>query len=123
MKKDTNYLAAVEKAIVEKYGKATVQDFRSEWEAEKEKKYLGELNGARKRARNQKNKQTHRPKDDRGCGVCKTYSFSRSDDLYMNRFKCCKCCYIDFVDANEENWQNGWRPSPQQINLSKRRRK
>ena len=119
MKKDTNYLAAVEKAIVEKYGKATVQDFRSEWEAEKEKKYLGELNGARKRARNQKNKQTHRPKDDRGCGVCKTYSFSRSDDLYMNRFKCCFDCYIQFVEGREERWSEGWRPGKNTMAIMK----
>jgi hypothetical protein len=30
MKKDPNYIAAVEKAITEKYGKNTVQDFRNE---------------------------------------------------------------------------------------------
>ena len=36
MKKDYNYIAAVEKAIAEKYGKDTVQDFRSTWEEEKE---------------------------------------------------------------------------------------
>jgi phage FluMu gp28-like protein len=84
MKKDTNYLASVEKAIAEKYGKDTVQDFRSEWETEKEKKYLRELKNARKKTSDPKNKQTCRPKDDRSCGVCKTYSFSRSDDLYIN---------------------------------------
>ena len=123
MKKDTNYLASVEKAIAEKYGKTTVQDFRSEWETEREKKYLEDLKVARTKMNDRKNKQTSRTKDDRSCGVCKTYSFSRSDDLYMNRFKCCKWCYIDFVEANEESWQNGWRPSSQQINLSKRRRK
>ena len=36
-KKDYNLIAAFEKAIVEKYGKNTVQDFRSHWEEEKEK--------------------------------------------------------------------------------------
>ena len=32
MSKDYNYIAAVEKAISEKYGKDTVQDFRSGWD-------------------------------------------------------------------------------------------
>ena len=31
------YVASVEKAIAEKYGKDTVQDFRSHWDEEKEK--------------------------------------------------------------------------------------
>ena len=40
MKKDPNYIAAVEKAIAEKYGKDTVQDFRNDWEEEKEKELI-----------------------------------------------------------------------------------
>ena len=42
-KKDPNYIAAVEKSIAEKYGKVTVQDFRSEWSPEKEKEYVEEF--------------------------------------------------------------------------------
>ena len=42
-RKDPNYIAAVEKAITEKYGKDTVQDFRNEWKEEKEKEYLNQL--------------------------------------------------------------------------------
>ena len=38
MSKDYNYIAAVEKAISEKYGKDTVQDFRSTWATDKEEK-------------------------------------------------------------------------------------
>ena len=37
MKHDPNYIAAIEKAIAEKYGKDTVQDFRNEWQEDKEK--------------------------------------------------------------------------------------
>ena len=36
MKKDPNYIAAIEKAIAEKYGKNTVQDFRNEWDENRE---------------------------------------------------------------------------------------
>ena len=42
-KSDYNYIAAVEKAITKKYGKDTVQDFRSDWQQEKEKDYLDQL--------------------------------------------------------------------------------
>lgn len=41
--KDYDYLASVEKAIAEKYGKDTVQDFRSSWEEDREKEYLEQL--------------------------------------------------------------------------------
>ena len=47
MKKDLNYVAAVEKAISEKYGKEAVQDFRSTWEPEREESYLVQLKNRR----------------------------------------------------------------------------
>ena len=52
MGKDLNYIAAVEKAISEKYGKNTVQDFRSEWHEDKEKDYLEQLKNRRLRKQN-----------------------------------------------------------------------
>ena len=42
-KKDWNYIAAIEKAIVEKYGKQTAQDFRADWESSKENSYLNQI--------------------------------------------------------------------------------
>ena len=42
-KKDYDFVAAVEVAIAEKYGKDTVQDFRSKWDSDKEKAYLEQL--------------------------------------------------------------------------------
>lgn len=135
-KKDPNYIAALEKAISEKYGKDTVQDFRNTWEEDKEKEYLEQLKilqtkldvfkenqeeviigdvKIRKRRRDQN--------EDRTCPVCKTYSFSRSDDLYMNRFKSCHDCYIDFIFGREEAWKNGERPIDEHIEYALRRRK
>ena len=38
--KDPNRIAAIEKAITEKYGKETVENPRSRWNEEKEKEYL-----------------------------------------------------------------------------------
>ena len=133
MNKDYNYIAAVEKAIAEKYGKDTVQDFRAGWKSDKENVYLSQLSDRRKKlVKNYERKKTYtageieiktkrkRSTGQRSCPVCKTYSFSSRDDLYMNRFKCCQQCYIDYVEFREERWKSGWRPGdrdwkPQQL--------
>ena len=41
--KDPNYAVKVEQAIAKKYGKETVVNPKSQWDDEKEKKYLDEL--------------------------------------------------------------------------------
>ncbi len=125
MKKDPNYIAAVEKAITEKYGKNTVQDFRNEWEEEKEKEYLKQLKDRSSTAGTKNKKyitvedgsvQIKRPNKekaaDRTCPVCKTYSFSGGDDLYMNRFQCCYDCHVKYMPNQyyEKKWLDGWRP-------------
>ena len=106
-KKDTNYVAAVEKAIAEKYGKDSVQDFRSSWDPDKEKSYLQQLKQINKNGIKENNPRTN---SGRSCPVCKTYSFSSKDDLYMNRFECCSQCYIEYVEFREDRWNSGWRP-------------
>ena len=124
MRKDLNYIAAVEKAISEKYGKNTVQDFRSEWHEDKEKDYLEQLKNRRLKKQNINrsrkkieigdvviSRRRLESQTDRVCPVCKTYSFSPVDDLYMNSFDCCHKCYINFVEFREERWKTGWRPS------------
>jgi ferredoxin-like protein FixX len=135
-RKDPNTIAAIEKAIAEKYGKNTVQDFRNEWKEDKEKDYLNQLKETRiKRDKFSiskeeiivgdvkiKKRRDHK-KCDRTCPVCKTYSFSRKDDLYMNRFKSCYDCYIDFIMGREEEWHNGKRPTDEHIEYALRRRK
>ena len=52
MKKDWDTIAAVEQAIAKKYGKESVQDFRSGWEPEKEKEYLEQIKARRKLTEN-----------------------------------------------------------------------
>jgi hypothetical protein len=133
--KDYDQLAAVEKAIAEKYGKTAAQDIRGDWNDVKEKEYLEQIKnrslktrGAQKRtteiAENTfiSEKVNHR-KQDNTCPVCKTYSFSMKDDLYMNRFSCCYDCYIDFVADREDRWKDGWRPDKERIELAVKRRK
>jgi len=135
-KKDPNYLAAVEKAIAEQYGKVAAQDFRSTWDPQREREYLRQLkkrNKAQHKSAVKKEKielgetiitkpQRH-AHGNRSCPVCKTYSFSPKDDLYMNRFDCCHFCYLDFVIARETDWKEGKRPGEEQILLSLKRRK
>lgn len=122
-KKDYNMIAAYEKAIAEKYGKIAAQDFRGSWEPEKEKEYLNQVK--KRKAIRDVNRSHKKPIEvgeiliykknknqtkNRTCPVCKTYSFSPKDDLYMNRFDCCYACYVDFVESDEEEWRNGNRP-------------
>ena len=49
MKKDLNYIAAVEKAISEKYGRVATQNFRCHWDSSSEKEYLNQLADVRKK--------------------------------------------------------------------------
>jgi hypothetical protein len=119
-KKDYNTIAAVEKAIAKKYGANTVKDFRSDWDEVYEKEYLLQLKDRNLKENRKNNKQK---KENRTCPVCKTYSFSARDDLYMNRFKCCYLCYVDFVERREEEWAAGKRPTEEQITATLKRRK
>jgi len=135
-KKDWDQVAAIEKAIAQKYGKEAVQDFRCDWEEDKEKEYFSQLSVRRTKTQNRPpSRETlqigeitvrKRPKVKTGgrtCPVCKTYSFSAADDLYMNRFQVCRPCYYDFVQSREEQWTTGWRPDDDYIDstLSRRR--
>ena len=136
MKKDLNYVAAVEKAISEKYGKEAVQDFRSTWEPKREESYLVQLKNRRTKLQTFKDrkkfflvgdveirKKHNTERTNRTCPVCKTYSFCARVDLYMNRFKCCYLCYVDFVERREEEWAAGKRPTEEQITATLKRRK
>ncbi len=111
--RDLNEIAAIEKTLSEEYGKDSIKNFKSEWNQTKEKKYLNQLKAYNKRTNNAETQRTTvngiqisqkalDKKSERSCPVCKTYSFSGKDDLYMNRFKCCYNCYIDFVQGRED---------------------
>ena len=128
MKKDQNYIAKVEQAIAKKYGEDTVQNPKKHWNEEKEKEYLQQLKDLQEREDIRKQKSEKVMQDDvlvdkrlitkridRTCPVCSVYSFSPQDDLYINRFECCKGCYIEFVEGREERWATGWRPDKNEV--------
>lgn len=119
--KDLNEIAKIEKAIKEKYGDEAIQNPKGSWDEEKEAKYLEELKAFHKRSPRKKTteegegflikikKADH--KVERVCPVCKSYSFSTGDDIYMVKFECCWECYIQYIDGREERWKSGWRPN------------
>jgi formylmethanofuran dehydrogenase subunit E len=128
-KKDPNYIAALEKAIKEKYGELATMNPKMFWDPDKEKQYLEESKLTNKQ---QLNNENSREKVDIGgvlipkkliskninknCTVCKEYSFNKKDDVYLNKFSSCYKCYIKFIEDREERWLSGWRPKEENIN-------
>ena len=127
-KLDLNDIARFEKAIAKKYGPEAIENPRKHWNDEKEKSYQDQIKKLAEKelafeekddkveqdgfliSKKLLNKDTTR----RTCPVCKTYSFSKKDDVYMNKFECCYKCYIQWVDNREERWLSGWRPNKQE---------
>ena len=132
--KGLDKIAAIERLFAEEYGEEAAKNFRSDWDEEKERKYLAQLKLESKKRINKESikinvdgvlipKAALGKKSERSCPVCKTYSFSSKDDLYMNRFNCCYEGYIEFVEDREERWQAGWKPDKQRIEALLNRRK
>ena len=124
MKNDLNDIAAVEKAISQKYGDGTITNPKSTWDSAKEEQYIKQvkkiaqmdLESPKKAPKAELNgfllsEKLINKQSERTCPVCKTYSFDKKDDLYMNRFECCLKCYIKYVEDREERWDSGWRPN------------
>ena len=126
--RDPNYIIKVEKAIADKYGEEAVQNPKANWDEEKEKKYLKQLKKIAKKQNKVEDKTekilfdgfliekkliNKERNNNRQCPICSAYSFSKRDDLYMNKFECCFKCYIQYVEGREERWQSGWRPDKQ----------
>jgi hypothetical protein len=124
MQKDLNYIAALEKAVKEKYGDIATMNPKHFWNEEKEKEYIEQTKKAVVKERtSQESKEKVElegvliPKklinktSDRQCAVCKAYSFNKKDDVYMNKFVSCYKCYMIYIEGNEERWASGWRPA------------
>ena len=122
-KKDLNKIAAIEKAIKEKYGEEAIDNPRANWDEVKEKKYLEEMREFYK-----KNKRLNQSRDKidvngikvskkllnreslKTCPVCGSFPKKSLDDVCLVKFQCCNNCYIKFVEGREERWLSGWRP-------------
>ena len=122
--KDPNRIAAIEKAIAEKYGGDAIQNPKANWDEEKEKEYLQQMKEFYEK--NQKNNQTQDKINVNGikvskkllnreslrtCPVCNSFSRKAKDDVYLIKFECCEACFDRHVNGREERWLKGWRPN------------
>jgi len=134
---DTNRVARIEKAISKKYGHDAVINPKSLWDDQKEEEYLEQLKKLSKKERKRKEETVKIEKDgfflpknlinkksERTCSGCNEYSFSKQDDVYMNKFECCFKCYVRWIEPGgtkqrgdmpvedrKERWLRGWRPN------------
>jgi len=106
MKKDINYIQALEKAVKDKYGEIATANPKQFWDEEKEKQFLKDLSEVSKKEF-ELNKTKELVESDgilipikllnksenKICKLCNKYSFNKKDDVYLNRFKVCYKCY------------------------------
>ena len=122
--KELNKIAAIEKAIAEKYGKEAIQNPRADWDEDKEKDYLQQMQQFYKeKSLNQKwedkidvngikvTKKLLNRESLRTCPVCGSFPKKSLDDVCLLKFDCCSKCYIQHVEGREERWLGGWRPN------------
>ena len=123
-KKDPNYIAALEKAIKEKYGELATMNPKYFWNQDKEREYVADT---KETVKKQLKYEESREKIDidgilipkklinknsnKTCVSCKQYSFDKKDDVYLNKFSACYKCYIKYIEDREERWLSGWRPN------------
>jgi len=122
--KDLNHIAAVEKAIAEKYGAETIANPKAHWDEEKEKEYLSQMREFYQKIK--KNEEYEEKIDINGikvskkllnresltsCSVCGSFPRKSMDDVCLTKFDCCYICYIQYVEDREEKWLKGWRPN------------
>ena len=122
--KDLNYVAAVEKAISEKYGDEAIANPRANWDEEKEKEYLSQMREFYKKTK--KNEEYQEKIDINGikvskklfnreslrcCPVCGSFPKKSMDDVCLTKFECCSVCYDRYIFGREERWLKGWRPN------------
>jgi hypothetical protein len=118
MKHDLNYIAALEKAISEKYGELAIVNPKGNWNPEKEKEYIEQTKESYKKEaladKSQERvdlggiliaKKLINKNIDRQCCICKKYSFNREDDVFLTKYKSCQICYIDKIEGREDKWR------------------
>lgn len=124
MNKDLNYVAALEKAISDKYGEKAILNPKSGWDESKEKEYL-QLTKEKLKLEDKVDREKEyldldgvliqkkliNSANNRKCEYCSRYSFNREDDLYFSKFQTCKKCYVAYIEDREERWKSGWRPN------------
>ena len=121
--KDYDKIAAIEKAIIERYGKEAVQNPKANWDENKEKDYLNQSKQFYKKQNKigewqekvdvngiKISKKLLNRESLKSCHVCGSFPKKSMDDVCLVKFECCSNCYIQYVEDREERWLKGWRP-------------
>jgi hypothetical protein len=124
MNKNFNKIAAIEKAISEKYGEETIQNPKANWDENKEKEYLEQMKALYQKTRISEqasekidvngikvSKKLLNRESTQSCPVCGQFPKKSMDNVCLVKFECCHTCYIKFVEGREERWNTGWRPN------------
>ena len=132
MSTDYDHIAAVEKAIAEKYGSEAIENPRSKWDEKKEKEYLQQMQELY--SKQKKNEESKEKIEINGikvskkllnreslkcCPVCGSFPKKSMDDVCLVKFDCCNTCYVKYVEGREERWLKGWRPDETESNYLK----
>ena len=49
------------------------------------------------------------------CSICDAIFRSRDDEMACREFDCCNLCAMQWAHARKIEWNNGWRPSREQV--------
>ena len=122
--KNLDQIAALEKAIAEKYGEEAVINPRSTWDEDREREYLEQKKKFYKKVkRNEEyqekieingikvSKKLLNRESLKSCPVCENFPKTSMDDVCLIKFECCSVCYDTYVFGREERWLKGWRPN------------
>jgi hypothetical protein len=56
------------------------------------------------------------------CGVC-NFSFShKEDEISFKEFQCCTTCADTWAYSHRTEWEKGWRPSVEQVDVNNQKR-
>ena len=124
MSKDYDRIAAVEKAIKDKYGEEAIANPKSNWDETKEKEYLAQMKEHydqqhKNNAGQEKvdvngikiSKKLLNRESLKNCPVCGAFPKKTMDDVCLVKFDCCNKCYVQYVEDREDRWLKGWRPN------------
>tara|TARA_R110000824_G_scaffold98663_3_gene235301 strand:+ start:5340 stop:5744 length:405 start_codon:yes stop_codon:yes gene_type:complete len=125
---DYNRIAQLEQEIKKKYGDDAIKNPLSSWDHGKEKEYIEQVKEVSTRDKSTSagekeyyngflvDKKLFNRDNKTDCPVCGQYSFSARDNVYLNKWDCCRICFIRWVEDREERWKAGWRPNVEDDN-------
>jgi|APSaa5957512535_1039671.scaffolds.fasta_scaffold257066_2 hypothetical protein len=56
------------------------------------------------------------------CPVCEILMRDRNDSIAFQIFECCRECMYDIAYPNKDRWEEGWRPSEEELKFVRQKR-